>query len=267
MKRLVIGVVALLSCLQSAEAALVAHWELDGNGNDSVGSHDGTVQGATATEDRFGNANSALLFNGSNNYITVPHHADLNPTNAMTVMAWFKPNSFSLGSYSWPAILKKTNDTAQSGYSMEIGQVYEGTPKVNVIVSSAAGGVAPPNSNSVATGTWYFLAGVYEYNAGTSTLTTYFGHDSQVLESSTTTFDGQLNHSSENLNIGRDNWNTGSNRHFNGIIDDVRIYNEALTASQVNGLYIPEPSTLILLTMGAVGLLAYGWRRRRVTQP
>jgi len=183
----------------------------------------------------------------------------------MTVSAWFKPNSFNLGSYSWPAILKKVSDAEMSGYSMEIGQVFERTPKVAFIVNSAAGNESA-DAYSVATDTWYFLAGVYEYdsNADGSTLTTFFGPAFQSLQSATTTFDGPLKYSSENLNIGRDNWNTGSSRHFSGIIDDVRIYDEALTASQVNGLYmIPEPSTFALATFALLGLLGWGWRRKR----
>ena len=101
--------VLVVGAARYTKASPVAHWQLDGNGSDSAGSHDGTVYGATATEDRFGNANSALLFDGSNDYIAVPHHADLAPSNAMTITAWFKPNSFNLGSYSWPTILKKVH--------------------------------------------------------------------------------------------------------------------------------------------------------------
>ncbi|MEA4917644.1 LamG domain-containing protein [Proteiniphilum sp.] len=50
---------------------LVAHWKFDGDANDAVGTNDGTVHGATLTTDRFGNANSAYSFNGTNNNIRV----------------------------------------------------------------------------------------------------------------------------------------------------------------------------------------------------
>ena len=266
MKRLILCAAVLLFGVGQTQAELVAHWKLDGNGDDSANGHGGTVNGATPTEDRFGNANGALLFDGSNDYIDVSHHADLTPANAMTISAWFKPNSFNLGTMSWPAILKKVSDAGMSGYSMEIGQVWEGTPKVDVIVNSAAGNESTHNAYPVGIDTWYFLAGVYEYdsNADESTLTTFCGSDSQSLQSRATTFDGPLMHSDANLNIGRDNYLTGSSRHFNGIIDDVRIYNEALTSEQVNALYtIPEPSTVALLAMAAVGL-AVGLYRRKV---
>ncbi len=239
-----LGVVLMMGATNYAKAVgLVAHWELDGNGNDSADSHDGTVWGATPTEDRFGNANSAMFFDGSNDYIDVTHHPDLTPSNAMTVTAWFKPSSFNLGQMSWPAIVKKYNGTQEAGYAMEIVQVWERTPKVGFGVgtgtTTGGGGLTifpvEPDEG------WYFYAGVYEYDGtGQSTLTTFFGADSQALQSGTTTFAGQIKDSETNLNIGRDNTFTNANRHFNGIIDDVRIYDEALTPEQVTGLYTME---------------------------
>ena len=50
-------------------------------------------------------------------------------------------------------------------------------------------------------------------------------------------------------------------RYTEARIDDLRFYNVALDADQIGAL-IPEPSSLVLLFMGAAGLLAYGWRRR-----
>ena len=45
-------------------------------------------------------------------------------------------------------------------------------------------------------------------------------------------------------------------RYWNGAIDDVRIYNRALSQSEVNQVYgVPEPSTLILLGIGILSLL------------
>ena len=261
-----LAVVVALVGIGQVEAGLVAHWNLDGNGLDSADSHDGTVYGASGTQDRFGNANSAMLFDGSDDYIDVAHHADLTPSNAMTISAWFKPNSFNLGSYSWPAIVKKYNDVEDSGYAMEIVQVWEGTPKAGFSVATSAGPVAP-DIFPVGTNTWYFYAGVYEYDAGTdqSTFTTFFGPDFQSLQQSDpVTFDGQIYPSTENLNIGRDNWNTGEDRYFNGIIDDVRIYDEALTAQQVGALYaVPEPGSIVVWSLLGGVAMAIGWRRRR----
>ena len=49
-----------------------------------------------------------------------------------------------------------------------------------------------------------------------------------------------------------------------GMIDDVRIYNTALSAGDVQALAsVPEPSVTVLLISGLLGLLAYAWRKRR----
>jgi concanavalin A-like lectin/glucanase superfamily protein/Calx-beta domain-containing protein/fibronectin type III domain protein len=225
----------------------VAWYPLDGNGEDSADDHDGTVHGAISAPDRFGNANSAMLFDGSNDYIAIADDPDLRPTTAMTVTAWFKPNSFNLGSYSWPAILKNVSDADQSGYTIEIAQVYEGTPKVGFSVSNADG---PVSAGSFAVGTdkWYYLAGTYEYDPQTdqSTLTTFFGEHSGVLQSQSTVFSGPIKHSTLDLNIGRDNYNTGSNRHFNGTIDDVRIHNGALSEGEISALHTGDDPVAVL---------------------
>lgn len=52
---------------------------------------------------------------------------------------------------------------------------------------------------------------------------------------------------------------------FRGMIDDLRIYDVALNAAQVENLYtaVPEPSAVTLAGCGVLGLLAYAWRKRR----
>jgi len=53
---------------------------------------------------------------------------------------------------------------------------------------------------------------------------------------------------------------------FDGTIDDVALYNKALTYNQIKDNFasaIPEPSGVILLVTGVFGLLAYAWRKRK----
>ena len=58
----------------------------DGTTNDN----DGTVQGATPVEDRFGAENSAFLFDGEDDYISVPNTESLQIEEDITLSAWIK---------------------------------------------------------------------------------------------------------------------------------------------------------------------------------
>lgn len=48
---------------------------------------------------------------------------------------------------------------------------------------------------------------------------------------------------------------------LHGALDDIRLYSHALTQDEVRGL-VPEPSTLLLLASGMIGLLAFGRKRK-----
>jgi hypothetical protein len=61
-----------------AAVAIVTIAYLRGNANDESGNgHHGTVHGATLTTDRFGNQDSAYLFDGQDDYIALPDNLDL----------------------------------------------------------------------------------------------------------------------------------------------------------------------------------------------
>ena len=69
---------------------LIGYWPFNGNANDESGNgNDGTVNGATLTADRFGNANSAYTF-GLGNYIQVPYISALDNLNDFTISLWVK---------------------------------------------------------------------------------------------------------------------------------------------------------------------------------
>ena len=72
---------------------LFAYYPFNGNANDASGNgNNGTVNGATLTEDRFGNANSAYSFDGVNDSIRLPDFTQLNPEEDFAISLWVKPS-------------------------------------------------------------------------------------------------------------------------------------------------------------------------------
>ena len=217
-----------------AGGGLVAWYQLDGNGADSSGNnHHGTVHGASGAEDRFGRGNSAMLFDGTDDCVDVLDRPDLNPTDAITVTAWFRVDSFNYGSYSWPAIMK-----SRKGYRFEIAQVYENAPCLGFAATIDGVDMATPPpgmpGSPVSEDIWYFIAGVYDG----ATISHYLGSPGQALIGQQRSISGRIDASSSNLSIGRDPTNpTSRERHFHGAIDDVRIYNRALSEAEVRELH------------------------------
>ncbi len=73
----------------SSQAALTQSYDLSGNDLDGTGSNNGIVTGATLTTDRYGNANSAYLFNGSDSI-----QANLVSSPSMSFSMWATSISF-----------------------------------------------------------------------------------------------------------------------------------------------------------------------------
>ncbi|MCH8838790.1 MAG: fibronectin type III domain-containing protein, partial [Candidatus Marinimicrobia bacterium] len=73
---------------------LVAYYPFSGNANDESGNaNHGTVFGATLAADRFGNANSAYSFDGTDDYVVVPSAGPLDFSEQMTISFWATPQS------------------------------------------------------------------------------------------------------------------------------------------------------------------------------
>jgi hypothetical protein len=278
MKRFLASLVFVLmlwSLSGQAEGALTdglaGSWQLDGNGNDSSGNgNNGQVFNATPTQDRFGNASGAMLFNGSNSYIQIPNAPDLNPTTAITVTAWFKADSFDLGSYSFPSLVRKNDPIGYpeaNGYVLECDGIVQGQPGITFGTYLEGHGIyyvgASPFGLPVNTDTWYFVAAVYDGN----NVSLYSGHDNQPLVAQSSPASGDIVPASSDLYIGEDPWKPYEDRYFNGAIDDVRVYDRALSPDEVNQLYsgtVPEPTTLIIWSLlGGLGIAVGRWRSKR----
>jgi hypothetical protein len=122
------------------------------------------------------------------------------------------------------------------------------------LIKSGASTYTVDSSTSVADGKWHYIAATYD---GT-TMRIYVDG---VQTGSGTSFSGNLPTQAGNVRIGADYDTTPAN-FFNGSIDDVRIYNRALSATEIQNLYKGGERTLNAgqnneLTNGLVGLWSF----------
>ncbi len=197
----------------------IAFYTFNGNANDESGfDNHGTVYGTTLTDDRFGHPNSAYYFNGSFDFIEVSNCDVLNFRDAITVSFWMKIGGFfSRESYiishgSW-----------QNRWKLSL------TPEKRL------------------RGTIYTTLGVKD-------LDSQILMEKDVLYNITALYDGanfeiyingQLDNNTAlsglilttniDLTIGQELPNTDYN--FKGVLDDIRIYNYAISKQEIQNIY------------------------------
>jgi hypothetical protein len=182
----------------------------DSSGNNNTGTLDPAV--VRSSQGRFG---GGLLFNG-NSSVTVPNSASLNPTTGMTLEAWVFPTA----STSWAtAIMKEqTNGMAYSLYASSSANrpiVYCNTGKATTRHRYLSGPTALPLN------TWSHLAATYDG----VTLRLYV-NGAQV---SSHPYTGSIVTSTGALRIA----GNSAGEFFRGLIDEIRIYNRALSPSEI----------------------------------
>ena len=208
-------------------AGLVAYYPFNGNANDASGNNfNGVVNGATLTTDRFGNANSAYQFN--NNYIQISNSGNIDFTNGITFCAWIYTSQYHLG-----GIVDKMDFTSGfriSTRSSNTGSLYNS--KIWAQINGYNLGNAAVSTPQYTLNSWQLIVGTY--NPTDDSLKLY---NNGILVGK-----ALINQSISNTNnivIGR---STPSGvEYFNGVLDDIRIYNRALTQQEINYLNYESP--------------------------
>jgi len=209
--------------LDDPNGGIVSYWKFDeGSGliaYDSAGSNDGVVFGSQWVSAQLG---GALDFDGVNDYVEVSDSASLDITGQIAVVAWIKRDVTGV---RHDIVAKHTGTTPYYGFHLTIGpanNVGLGLTISNSWEQSTAG--------YIGSGAWHHIAGTYD---GTE-MRTYI--DGELVGSNTVV--GSIATNGRNLYIGRTDPTHGGN-FVDGMIDDVRIYNRALSASEVLQLYEP----------------------------
>jgi hypothetical protein len=203
---------------------LVAYYPFCGNANDQSGNGlNGLVNGATLTSDRFGNTNSAFNFNGTSNFIKVLDNDLLDLTQNLTLSAWISPNSV----VNEQAVFGKGKISSQTGYSLLHNVLIPEKTGISIQNQPIPVSEAHINSSTLNLNTWYQLLGTYNG----SELKLYLNG---VLVKTTTTSLQLMPNSLTDLFIGCE---LSGFRFFNGKIDDVGIWNRALSQQEITQLF------------------------------
>ena len=174
----------------------------------------GTISGATwVTGGMFG---GALSFNGANSFVTIPDSASLHLTNGMTIEAWIKPATEE--GFTTVVLKESSNDLNYGLY----GSDGTGNPPSAYVNPSTSSTKGARGVSALALNTWSHLAATYDG----SSLNLYVNG---VLVGSQNV-PGVLETSTGALRIGG---NSIWGEYFNGLIDELRIYNRALNAGEI----------------------------------
>ncbi|MBU6320949.1 four helix bundle protein [Patescibacteria group bacterium] len=209
---------------------LVGYWTFDGknmvnNVADSSGNgNNGSLVGftSTTTAETLGKIGQALNFNGTNQYVLVPDAPSIRLSNKFSISFWFKTaNLAQTNTY----IMSRNNSTGGTQSSIIFGFV----PSTIEFYASGFSGSDPRTGSQISISDTRWHQVTYTYDG-----TTWSGYrDGQQIFSTSRTF----SLSTASL----DGWYIGSANTFANFIkaslDDVRIYNRALSASEVQELY------------------------------
>jgi len=179
----------------------------------------GTLAGATWTT--AGKYGAGLSFNGTSGYVELGNPALLQTTGSMTWSGWV--NAAANPGDDGQIIAKSDDNT---GWQLK-SSPDTGPHTFGIAITGSGGTRVQRYSTTVrALNTWYHVAGVYDAGARTLDLYVNGALDNGVLSG---TVPAAQVIPGVNVNLGR---RTGG-YHFNGRIDDVRIYDRALTAAEL----------------------------------
>jgi hypothetical protein len=204
----------------AAPAGLVAAYAFEeGTGTTTayaIGkSHTGTLSNAAWTT--AGKNGKALSFNGTNSYVSAADANDLDLTNGMTLEAWVNPLSLTSG--GWNMIVMKEGSATTLAYSL---YANDGNPWPSITVRVGTADREAIGTSALPLNTWTHLAATYD---GANLRLYVNGVQVGVLAQT-----GNMLVSTRTLRIGG---NSVWGEYFDGTIDDVRIYNRALTATEI----------------------------------
>lgn len=206
---------------------LVGEWLFNGNANDTSGNgNNGTVYGATTIADRFGNANNCFHFSSANiDYIRIPNNVSLQGMSAISISSWI-----NIEQYRTEQTIVGKWGSASDSYHIAL---IQGGIRFGIGINGGCGGDINTSPGLIQTGKWYHILGIYAGN-----MMKIYINTNLVLNINSSV--GNIAYTPHDVYIGTfESYGTisPSVTFGPGRIDDVRIYNRALSDSEIQALY------------------------------
>jgi type II secretory pathway pseudopilin PulG len=204
------------------DAGPVAWWKFDdGAGTKAKDSTTNKNDGALINSPTWttGHVDGGLQFDGKKTYVSVPYNEVLTITNELTLTAWIRAAKFGASNI----ILAQGTSGTASNYEL---WTYNGKLVMGFYNGGWRNVTAP---NALTANTWYHVAATVELS-GTDRLIRLYQNGVEVYKE-TTTYAPLGN--KEGLTIGK----FPSGAYWDGILDDIRIYNRKLSADEILQIY------------------------------
>jgi hypothetical protein len=207
-----------------SNGSLVAAYHFDENGGGTLhdvsgNGNDGTLSGPLWTA--AGKNGGALLFDGTNDLVTIADAPSLNLTSGATLEAWVKPTTVT----DWRTVIAKENGSGSLAYALSANDAQNNASRERPTARLRIGGTTRTITGSarLPVNTWTHLAVTYD-----GARMRFYVNGVEVSNQSRS---GPIATSASLLRIGGAP-GLGA-EFFAGFIDDVRIYSRALTASDI----------------------------------
>ncbi len=236
---------------------LVGWWPFNGNANDESGSgNNGINNGAILISDRFGNANKAYSFDGNSSEILIPHNNTLNAL-PISISVWFRTSN----SQQNKMLVNKYGCQTYNGYSFNLNNNKPSAYYYSNGSQNNALNLDPFSTNNQPLNDFQWHHGLLIIEADSSKI---YIDNYQVINVATSNGQLILTNTAEDLHFAKYAFGNcsgiGQNYFYDGELDDIGIWNRALTQQEITDLYygnicyqtITVTDTL-LINMGITG--------------
>ena len=247
-----------VSCLPAyvPTSGLVGYWPFCGNANDESGNgNNGTVNGATLTTDRNGVVDKAYSFDGYNDLIRIQHQNTLNLMGDYSISVWYKGNYQNIFNNNWNFIAKRDDNgnCCSPNVPYQIAIPFNSTNYAVPLMVYANGNYTfstLPNSSPISLDQWQNLI-----ITNTSDLLKFYINGQLIFSENISSTLRAPNTS--DLLIGSVNRELGV-EWMNGKLDDIGIWNRALTQQEIINLYTSTvPVSCLPAYVPTSGLVGY----------